>query len=129
MKSETIYISESIDFNNLNISKDVFKLTCYWENSIIIERFLWDSQSLVSSMVKDLQALRILDLSNLYGFKQFILDGTNCKTLYRLYLPLSVESVIFDNSETIREVRAMGAKSIEICDAPNLRNVKYGNDI
>lgn len=129
MKSETIYISESTDFNNLNISKDVFKLTCYWANNIITEQFLWDSLSFVSSIVKDLKALRILDLSNLYGFKQFILDGTNCKTLYRLYLPLSVESVIFDNSETIREVRAMGVKSIEICDAPNLRNVKYGNDI
>ena len=128
MKSEKLYISESTDFNNLNISKDVFKLTCYW-NTDNVEHFLWRLNSEICSIVNNLETLRILDLSNLKGIKQFIFHGSSCKSLYKLYLPLSTESVIIDNSETIIEVRAMGAKSIDICDAPNLRNVEYGNGL
>lgn len=128
MKSEKLYISESTNFNNLNISKDVFKLTCYWDTDNV-EPFLWRLDSLVNSILDGLKVLRVLDLSNLKGIKQFIFHGTSCKSLYALYLPLSTESVIIDSSETIIDVRAMGAKSIEICDAPSLRNVEYGDGI
>lgn len=128
MKSEKLYISESTNFNNLNISKDVFKLTCYWDTDNV-ESFLWRIDSLVNSILDGLKVLRVLDLSNLKGIKQFIFHGTSCKSLYALYLPLSTESVIIDSSETIIDVRSMGAKSIEICDAPSLRNVEYGDGI
>lgn len=66
MKSEKLHISESTDFNNLSISKDVFKLTCCWDTDNV-EPFLWRLDSLVSSIVNDLKDLRVLDLSNLKG--------------------------------------------------------------
>ena len=94
MKSEKLYISESTNFNNLNISKDVFKLTCYWDTDNV-ESFLWRIDSLVNSILDGLKVLRVLDLSNLKGIKQFIFHGTSCKSLYALYLPLSTESVIY----------------------------------
>ena len=76
MKSEKLHISESTDFNNLSISKDVFKLTCCWDTDNV-EPFLWRLDSLVSSIVNDLKDLRVLDLSNLKGIKQFIFHGTS----------------------------------------------------
>ena len=128
MKSYTLIIDEHTDFKNLEIDKNLKKITIKWGSNISEQERSWlyhKTESFLYSLPHKANRLRILDISQLAGIDSFVpTKDYNC--LVDVFFPDTVTYIYFEEAESLRSVHARGATKIHISRAPYLEFVDYG---
>ncbi len=128
MKSYTLIIDDHTDFKNLEIDKNLKKITIKWGSNISEQERSWlyhKTESFLYSLPHKANRLRILDISQLAGIDSFVpTKDYNC--LVDVFFPDTVTYIYFEEAESLRSVHARGATKIHISRAPYLEFVDYG---